>query len=204
MSASRKHSEAHITDQPTPTDGPRVRVHNFSISLDGFGTGVGLSFDEPFGHAGHRLTSGAGCGQGRGIASFVGPYAIDETATDLTSSIGLSPGERTGTLDQPTRAVVSRHGCLENAQHPFGTIGGPAREDPSVGNAQALGRSHVWMLRTVHRRSLPAADHCQPAALATSARSFFFTASFTSMTAKTVGHITPSSSWASSWKPTVP
>jgi dihydrofolate reductase len=33
----------------------RVRVHNFSVSLDGFGTGVGLSADAPFGHAGHRL-----------------------------------------------------------------------------------------------------------------------------------------------------
>jgi dihydrofolate reductase len=33
----------------------RVRVHNFSVSLDGFGTGVGQSFDAPFGHAGGRL-----------------------------------------------------------------------------------------------------------------------------------------------------
>lgn len=33
----------------------RVRVHNFSVSLDGFGTGVGLSADAPFGHASHRL-----------------------------------------------------------------------------------------------------------------------------------------------------
>ena len=33
----------------------RVRVHNFSISLDGFGTGEGLSAESPFGHAGHRL-----------------------------------------------------------------------------------------------------------------------------------------------------
>ena len=33
----------------------QVRVHNFSISLDGFGTGEGLTFDAPFGHAGHRL-----------------------------------------------------------------------------------------------------------------------------------------------------
>jgi dihydrofolate reductase len=32
-----------------------VRVHNFSISLDGFGTGEGLSRDAPFGHAGERL-----------------------------------------------------------------------------------------------------------------------------------------------------
>jgi dihydrofolate reductase len=33
----------------------RVRVHNFSVSLDGFGTGEGQSLEEPFGHAGHRL-----------------------------------------------------------------------------------------------------------------------------------------------------
>ncbi|UMG94575.1 dihydrofolate reductase family protein [Nocardioides sp. TF02-7] len=33
----------------------RVRVHNFSISLDGFATGEGLSAEEPFGHAGERL-----------------------------------------------------------------------------------------------------------------------------------------------------
>jgi dihydrofolate reductase len=33
----------------------QVRVHNFSISLDGFGTGEGLSLESPFGHAGHRL-----------------------------------------------------------------------------------------------------------------------------------------------------
>jgi dihydrofolate reductase len=33
----------------------RTRVHNFSISLDGFGTGDGQSLDAPFGHAGERL-----------------------------------------------------------------------------------------------------------------------------------------------------
>lgn len=33
----------------------QVRVHNFSISLDGFGTGDGTGFDAPFGHAGERL-----------------------------------------------------------------------------------------------------------------------------------------------------
>ena len=33
----------------------QVRVHNFSISLDGFGTGQGLSLEAPFGHAGERL-----------------------------------------------------------------------------------------------------------------------------------------------------
>jgi dihydrofolate reductase len=34
---------------------PRVRVHNFSVSLDGFGTGDGQSLEAPFGHAGSRL-----------------------------------------------------------------------------------------------------------------------------------------------------
>ena len=32
-----------------------ARVHSFSISLDGFGTGEGQSHDAPFGHAGERL-----------------------------------------------------------------------------------------------------------------------------------------------------
>ncbi|QGN32228.1 dihydrofolate reductase family protein [Microlunatus sp. Gsoil 973] len=32
-----------------------VRVHNFAISLDGFGTGDGRTADAPFGHAGERL-----------------------------------------------------------------------------------------------------------------------------------------------------
>src|SRR5580700_10997307 len=32
-----------------------VRIHNFSVSLDGFGTGDGQSPESPFGHAGTRL-----------------------------------------------------------------------------------------------------------------------------------------------------
>ncbi|SNX56013.1 RibD domain-containing protein [Streptomyces sp. TLI_55] len=32
-----------------------ARVHNFSISLDGFATGEDLSLEAPFGHAGERL-----------------------------------------------------------------------------------------------------------------------------------------------------
>jgi dihydrofolate reductase len=33
----------------------QVRIHNFSVSLDGFGTGEGQSLESPFGHAGTRL-----------------------------------------------------------------------------------------------------------------------------------------------------
>jgi dihydrofolate reductase len=34
-----------------------VRVHNLSVSLDGFGTGEGQTLEAPFGHAGGRLMS---------------------------------------------------------------------------------------------------------------------------------------------------
>jgi dihydrofolate reductase len=33
----------------------QVRVHNFSVSLDGFGTGAGQSLEAPFGHAQGRM-----------------------------------------------------------------------------------------------------------------------------------------------------
>jgi dihydrofolate reductase len=36
-----------------------VRVHNFSVSLDGFGVGEGQELEAPFGHAGHRLVEWA-------------------------------------------------------------------------------------------------------------------------------------------------
>jgi dihydrofolate reductase len=39
----------------TNSGSSRVRVHNFCISLDGFGTGEGQSLETPFGHAQHRL-----------------------------------------------------------------------------------------------------------------------------------------------------
>jgi dihydrofolate reductase len=52
---------------------PLTRVHNFAISLDGFGTGEPQSLDAPFGHAGERLhewmfkTSWWAPGGGRGV-----------------------------------------------------------------------------------------------------------------------------------------
>ena len=33
----------------------KVRIHNFAVSLDGFGTGDGQTLDAPFGHAAERL-----------------------------------------------------------------------------------------------------------------------------------------------------
>jgi dihydrofolate reductase len=66
----------------------QVRVHNFSVSLDGFGTGAGQSLGAPFGHAGGRLMewffatrtfrtmqgeSGGGAGVDEALASNWGP-----------------------------------------------------------------------------------------------------------------------------------
>jgi dihydrofolate reductase len=50
-------NQLHIAITQTASEAimSQVRVHNFSISLDGFGTGEGLTLDAPFGHAGHRL-----------------------------------------------------------------------------------------------------------------------------------------------------
>jgi len=45
-------------ERPTSFEGAAVslvRVHNFSVSLDGFATGEGQALETPFGHAGHRL-----------------------------------------------------------------------------------------------------------------------------------------------------
>lgn len=65
-----------------------VRVHNFAISLDGFGTGEGQSAEDHFGHAGQRLhewmfdtswwrgrgeTSGGGGGVDDAFAQWHGP-----------------------------------------------------------------------------------------------------------------------------------
>jgi hypothetical protein len=49
-------SSASSADLEHPVNhAPRTRVHNFSISLDGFSTGEGQSRQEPFGHAGRAL-----------------------------------------------------------------------------------------------------------------------------------------------------
>jgi dihydrofolate reductase len=70
----------------------RTRVHNFSLSLDGYATGEGLSADAPFGHAGHRLhewmfaTRFGAAMMGRNIAGGVG--ADDAFAQQHEPGIG--------------------------------------------------------------------------------------------------------------------
>lgn len=70
---------------------PIVRVHNFAVSLDGFGTGDGQSLEAPFGHAGSRLLEGF-----LGTRSFQavhggtgGTFGVDEAfASNWVSGIG--------------------------------------------------------------------------------------------------------------------
>src|SRR5947209_19041919 len=72
---------SHITTEGAPMS--RVRVHNFSISLDGFSTGDGLSAEAPFGHAGERLHQWMFATRFWGaISSGSAPHAAGTTGVD--------------------------------------------------------------------------------------------------------------------------
>lgn len=88
------------------TTAQRVRVHNFSISLDGFGTGEGQSLEEPFGHAGHRLHDWAfptrtfhrmGIGEGEGstgIDDAVASRWDDGIGVEIMGRHKFAPADR--------------------------------------------------------------------------------------------------------------
>jgi dihydrofolate reductase len=70
---------------------PLVRVHNFGVSLDGFGTGEGQSLEQPFGHAGSRLLEGfLGTRTFRAIhGDSGGSFGVDEAfASNWGTGIG--------------------------------------------------------------------------------------------------------------------
>ena len=61
----------------------RVRVHNFVVSLDGFATGEGPSFDAPFGHAQDLMrTWFARARIWRGAPDADGDITVDEAIAD--------------------------------------------------------------------------------------------------------------------------
>lgn len=68
----------------------RVRVHNFSISIDGFGTGEDLTADAPFGHAGHQLHEWM-------------------MATQFWKELGVMPGDGTPGSAGVDNAFAERH-----------------------------------------------------------------------------------------------
>jgi dihydrofolate reductase len=89
---------------------PRVRVHNFAVSLDGFGTGEGQSLDQPFGHAGTRLLDAF-----KGTRTF---HAIQ----------GL-PGGTAGADDVFARAGFEGIGAEIMGRNKFGPQRGPWPDD---------------------------------------------------------------------------
>src|SRR3982751_1699028 len=63
----------------------RVRVHNFSISLDGFATGEGQALETPFGHAGRRLSEwmfATGFGHREVLGEPGGTAGVDEAMAE--------------------------------------------------------------------------------------------------------------------------
>src|SRR5262245_38534222 len=94
-----------------------TRVHNFSIPLDGFGTGEGQTRETPFGHAGERLHQ-RGRGQvitQRGHARDLHPPRVirGSTVTSYTRMASTSPsrgGQRLVAALQPLeRRGLPRH-----------------------------------------------------------------------------------------------
>ena len=88
----------------------RARVHNLSISLDGFGTGEGLTFEAPFGHAGERLHEwmfatrfwGSMAGDGGGSTGVEDRYDIEV----VPSPSGVTHLTLTSVcMNRPLRAV---------------------------------------------------------------------------------------------------
>lgn len=65
-----------------------VRVHNFAVSLDGFGTGEGQTAEAHFGHAGHRLHEWAFRTDGpRGVDdAFVARYSDPGIGAEIMGS----------------------------------------------------------------------------------------------------------------------
>jgi hypothetical protein len=68
-----------------------VRVHNFSVSLDGSATGEGQTLDAPFGHAGMRLVEWAfGTRTFREMRNPGGSFGVDEAfASDWNDGAGV-------------------------------------------------------------------------------------------------------------------
>ena len=92
-----------------------VRVHNFSISLDGFGTGEGQSLETPFGHGGQLMDW--------------------MKATKFASDMFGTPGGSTGV----DNAFAERHGPGIGAE-----IMGRRKFTPQTGPWDDLGTAEEW------------------------------------------------------------
>jgi dihydrofolate reductase len=85
---------------------PLVRVQNFMLSSDGFGTGTGQSFEQPFGHADPRV-----------LSAWAGATASWPNRTD--------PGGTRGLDDYFTRDFTNNIGVEIMGRGKFGPQKGP-------------------------------------------------------------------------------
>jgi dihydrofolate reductase len=88
----------------------QTRVHGYSVSLDGFGTGEGQNIDSPFGHA-----------EGRLLEWFM--------ATRTFQSIHGEPGGSTGVDDVVVRDWGTGIGAEIMGRNKFGPQRGPWTDD---------------------------------------------------------------------------
>ncbi|OIH93729.1 dihydrofolate reductase family protein [Curtobacterium sp. MCBA15_001] len=91
-----------------------VRVHNFAISLDGFGAGAEQSLEQPFGHAGGRL-----------MQWFM--------ATETFRSMQGAEGGDTGLDDEYARRWSPEIGVEIMGRNKFGPQRGPWPDDGWTG-----------------------------------------------------------------------
>jgi hypothetical protein len=99
----------------------RTRVHNLSISLDGFATGEPQSLEAPFGHAGERLhewmfaTSFWGEGGARGVDDAIARRHEDGIGAEIMGANKFGPpGWQTptgGAGGGRTRRSTPRRSC---------------------------------------------------------------------------------------------
>ena len=104
----------------------RVRVHNFSISLDGFATGEGQSLETPFGHAGQRLHQWM----------FATRYAREELFGQSGGSEGADDAiaqRHVHVVDEPGSDEVADHGRTAADPHVLAARG-------LAGRLERLGR----------------------------------------------------------------
>ncbi|MBV8919547.1 MAG: hypothetical protein JOZ76_15885 [Bradyrhizobium sp.] len=67
----------------------------------------------------------------------------DKTAADLVDDAKLTTCERPGPGDGIPRAAIIGSCGLEQSQHPLRAVSSPRRDDPPIGFAQRLRRTHT-------------------------------------------------------------
>jgi hypothetical protein len=98
------------------------------------------------------LSGGSGGGRGCGSRQVTSFAASDKSAADLFSHTTPAISESSRPSDCVTGAAILGSFRLEQSQHPLCTIRCPRRDDPPIGVAEGLRRTHSDILP---RQDLP-------------------------------------------------